>query len=211
MESKRYQRIAAIAFAACFVGMASYPPGARAADSKGEFALHGVGALTCNDVTGALLKGDASVRSVLASWLMGYVSAMNRFQRDTYDATPVQSPEALVNMVVGLCQKNDSARIETAAQSLFKILEKAKLTTASPEIQTAAGGRATTLRKDTLIAVQKRLRSLKLLRDDADGSFGPATAAAIREYQKREKMPETSLPDPATIVKLLVANPPKRR
>jgi hypothetical protein len=39
---------------------------AAAADIKHEFAVHGIGALSCGDMNTALLKGDAGIRDTLA-------------------------------------------------------------------------------------------------------------------------------------------------
>jgi hypothetical protein len=172
--------------------------------------LHGVGAVTCGDVTNALLKGNVAIRATLSSWLMGYISAMNRLQPDTYDAVPVQVPDAVINMVVGVCQKDANARVETAAYSVFHALASAALTAESPEVEMTANGQTTLLRKDTLIAVQKYLISEKLLRGDADGSFGPTTQTALTDFQKKQNLPQTGLPDPATIVRVLVEIPAQK-
>jgi hypothetical protein len=207
MIKTRYHRFVAIVFAAGLFVWAGGVASARAADSKGVFAVHGVGVLSCGDVTSALLKGDVSVRASLLSWLMGYLSALNRIQPDTYDGTPVQIPDAVINMVVGMCQKDANARVETVAYSVFHALASAGLSAESPEVQVAANGQTTTLRKDTLIALEKYLIAEKLLRGDADGSFGATTQAALIDFQKKQNLPQTGLPDPATIVRALVEIP----
>lgn len=180
---------------------------AAAADAKGAFALHGVGALTCKDVTGALLKGDTSIRTTLASWMLGYVSAMNRIDAGTYDVTPVQIPDALVNMVVGICQKDADARVETITYAVFHAFDPAKTTAESPEIQVTANGQVTTLRKDSLMAVQRYLVAQKLLHGNADGTFGSETEAALHTFQQKQNLPNTGLPDPATVVRILIELP----
>jgi len=213
----RYHRFVAIVFAAGLLVVTGGVQSARAADSKGMFAVHGAGGLHCGDVTAALLRGDVSIRPSLASWLLGYLSAMNRLQPDTYDVTPVQAPEAIINLVVAVCQQNASMAVETAAYSAFRDLSSAGLSAESPEVQVSANGQTTTLRKDTLIALQKYLIGEKLLHGEADGSFGAPTQAALAEFQKKQNLPQTALPDPATIVRALVqipaqakAAPPKK-
>jgi hypothetical protein len=203
----RYHRFVTIVFAAGLLVVAGGIQSARALDAKGMFAVHGVGALSCGDVTSALLKGDVSIRPTVLSWLMGYLSAMNRIQPGTYDVTPVQVPDALINMVVGVCQKDASARVETVAYSVFHAMASAGLSAASPEMQVTANGQTTTLRKDTLVAVEKYLIAEKFLHGDADGSFGATTQAALVDFQKKQNLPQTGLPDPATIVRALVEIP----
>ena len=73
------------------------------ADAKGNFALHGIGAQTCKVVGEQMETSSTSLRPMLTSWVLGYLSAMNRLQPDTYDASPVQSADALVDMVFGIC------------------------------------------------------------------------------------------------------------
>ncbi len=207
MIMARYHRFAAIVFATVLLVGTGGVQSARAADAKHLFAVHGVGALSCGDVTAALLKGDVAIRGTILSWLMGYVSAMNRIQPDTYDVSPVQVPEAMIDMVVGVCQRDASARVETAAYSVFHTLSSAALSTESPEVQVTTNGRTTMLRKDTLIALQKYLIAEKFLRGEADGSFGPTTQAALADFQKKQNLPQTGLPDPPTIVRALVELP----
>jgi len=183
------------------------PRPAEAADAKGAFALDGIGALTCGDLTTGILKGDASLRAAVGSWMLGYLSAMNRIDAGTYDATPVQMPDALVNMVVGVCAKDATARVEMVVYALLHAFDPAKSVAESAEMQVAANGQATTLRKDTLVAVQRYLIAQKLLTGDADGTFNSTTEAALKSFQQKQNLPQTGLPDPATIVRVLVEIP----
>jgi hypothetical protein len=183
---------------------------ARAADAKGSFAVHGVGALTCETVTGSLDKDAASMGPMLVSWLLGYVSAMNRTQPDVYDATVVQAPDVLANMVVNGCRKNAALRVETVAYGVLRILDPAKVRAESPEVEAKAGGKVATLRQETMAAVQRSLIDQKLLKGEADGKFGQSTEAALRTFQQQQNLPQTGLPDPATVVRILVELPARQ-
>jgi len=207
MTTARYHRFVAAVFAAVLLVAGGGFQSARAVDSKGVFAVHGVGAAKCGDVTRSLLTGNVSVHGELSSWLMGYLSAMDRIQPNTYDVTPVQAPDAVTNMVVALCQKDANAPVETVAYVLFHTLAPAALSAETPEVRVAANGQMTTLRKDTLIAVQKYLIAEKYLQGDADGSFGATTQAALVDFQKKQNLPQTGLPDALTIVRILVEIP----
>ena len=60
------------------------------------------------------------------------------------------------------------------------------------------------LRAETLRAVQVKLKALKLLTSEPDGKFGAGTQEALRRYQENNHLAVTSLPDPDTVLALLV-------
>ncbi|MDE8349678.1 MAG: peptidoglycan-binding domain-containing protein [Acidocella sp.] len=207
--------------AALMVAAGVLSAGARpavAADTKHSFAVHGVGALSCAEMANAMTQVDpqtkatseAAVRSTLASWMLGYVTALNRTDAATYDATPVQDDAPLVNMVIGVCSKNPTARVETVVSAIFTSLEKAKLPVESPEVKVTVGTQSTVLRAATLLSLEKALVAQKLLKSaDADGKFNDNVKAALVKYQTAQKLPQTGLPDADTVIRALVETPQK--
>ncbi|HQT65120.1 MAG: hypothetical protein B7Z75_09335 [Acidocella sp. 20-57-95] len=200
---------------------------ALAADTKHSFAVHGIGAVGCADLIKGLTPGDAKtmtpdqlkqqnsdqavIRMSLGSWLLGYVSEINRVQAGAYDVTPVQQEDALINMVAGVCAKHPDARVETVADVVFTSLAKAKVPSESPEVKASAGNNATVLRQSTLVQLEKTLVSEKLLKEaDANGKYGPAVQAALVKFQTAQKLPVTGLPDPATVIRALVGLPAQK-
>jgi len=189
--------------AACVWGAAALP--AMASDANHDFAVHGIGAIPCTQLTNAPAKDQEQIRVVLASWLLGYLTAMNRTDAVTYDATPVQDEGALVAMVTGVCKLHPKVPVEAVAFSVFQSLDKAKLAKASPEIKVTVGKSSTVLRQDTLNKVERVLVSLKYLPPgQATGAFSGTTAVALLKFQTAQKLPTTGLPDPATVVRALV-------
>lgn len=152
---------------------------------------------------------SATMRPILTSWILGYLTASDRLVKDTFDATPVMSPEALTAMIIGVCQKYPDARVETVANTVLGQLATARVLHELPVIETSADDRVVPIRKATLIAVQTALLKNKLTREPADGNFGVATEAALKSFQKAQNLPQTGLPDPATVVRLLVEMPSK--
>lgn len=201
--------ISALLATAAIGAVAAHP--AQAADAKGAFALRGIGAESCQIVTGAILKGDASVRVALQNWLLGYISAVNRTQKDTFDAVAVQDPDALANMELGICQQHPEQSIEAVSNAVVVQMAPGRLVGESPVMQVSANGQATTLRKDTLVAVQKVLIEAKLLSGKADGAFGKDTTVALQAFQKAQSLPQTGVPDPATIIRALVELPAEKK
>ena len=148
-----------------------------------------------------------SLRQILTSWIMGYLTASDRLVKDTFDETPVMAPEALTNMVIGVCRRNPDARVEAVANSVLTQLATARLLHDSPVVEARQGAQTVLIRQATLVAMQKALERDKLLKDPADGKFGGGTAAALLAFQKSQHLPETSLPDSDTVVRLLVEMP----
>lgn len=203
MTCTRMRKATATLAAALLAAATAHAP-ASAADADGNFAIHGIGAIPCSDLTAGLLGGQAALRDGLAAWITGYVSATNRLRAETYDATPIQQPLALTNMVVNICTTNQQALVETAVSSLIDILSVAALPSEAPQQDVTVGERGVRLRTGTLKHIQQALVDHGLLAGVADGVFGPSTEKALREYQKYASLPETGLPDAATVVTLLV-------
>lgn len=149
------------------------------------------------------------MRPILTSWIMGYLTASDRLVKDTFDETPVMAPEALTTMIIGICQRNPNVRVEAVANNVLNQLATARVLHESPVIEARAGDRAVLIRQATLVAMQNTLVREKLLKDPANGKFGSATEAALIAFQKSQNLPETGLPDPSTVVRLLVEMPAK--
>jgi len=229
------------------LSVAMFAAPASASDTKGNFALHGVGAQTCQVMLQELqpaaaaapvaavpaaapaaaaaaspaaspvatasppaaAPAAASMRPILTSWIMGYLTASDRMTKDTFDGTPVMAPEALTTMILGVCQRYPDARVESVASNVLNQLATARVLHDSPVMEARAGDRMVLIRKATLVAVQNSLVKSKLLKDGADGTFGNATVAALKTFQESQKLPVTGLPDPSTVVRLLVEMPAK--
>jgi peptidoglycan hydrolase-like protein with peptidoglycan-binding domain len=149
------------------------------------------------------------MRPILTSWLLGYLTASDRLDKDTFDATPVMMPEALTAMIIGVCEKYPDARVETVANTVLGQLAPARVAKESPVVDARVGNHVVPIRKATLVAVQTALVKNKLSKEPADGNFGAATQTALVAFQKSQGLPETGLPDPATVVRLLVEMPSK--
>lgn len=149
------------------------------------------------------------MRPILTSWIMGYLTASDRLVKNTFDETPVMAPEALTAMIVGVCQRNPDARVESVANNVLNQLAAARVLHDSPVVEAREGDRAVLIRKATLAAMQTTLVRDNLLKAPADGVFGKSTAAALQAFQKSQRLPETGLPDPATVVRLLIEMPAK--
>ncbi len=181
---------------------------AQAADSKGNFALRGIGSQSCKEMLEELQKAPGTA-PIAASWLLGYMSATNRYEPDTFDISPVMDPQALFNVLVGLCKAHPEARVQTVASDTLAALGRARVRTDSPMVEAKSGNATAQIRQETLLLVQKRLNEKGYLKSKPDGSYGAQSEAAVKSFQTAEKLPVTGVPDAPTVIRLLIEQPPQ--
>lgn len=140
----------------------------------------------------------------VVSWFMGYMSAFNRAQPDTFDASPIVDGGAMMQLLVNICAANEEISVESAAFDLLQALSVARVRSQSEVIMAEAREVSVPLRRETLAALQVRLNDLGFLTGTADGIFGSQTRTAIEAFQADSGLPETGAPDPATILALLI-------
>ena len=189
---------------AILLGFSSLP--AVAEDANGHFSLHGLGAQSCAQLVDEVKKNDPATNSVVLSWLMGYMTARNRLEKNTYDIAPAMPGEAVLQMTNTICEKSPDARVETAVDALFKGMAPVRITTESPLLLLQSGDARLQIRRQTFIAVQQALVKRKLFKGPAEDKMTPALGAALRAYQKDEKLTENGLPDVPTVIHMLVAS-----
>jgi hypothetical protein len=204
------RRLLTIAAAACAAALLTMPA-ARASDAKGDFAIRGIGAQSCKQLIEALQKKDATTGLSTAEWLMGYLTAINLMTPDTFDAVPVVDAPPLVSLVVGNCEKTQDARIADVVNGVMKAFAPAKIKSSSPVVQAREGDSLVEIRAATLAAMQSRLVDLGYFKGKPNGAFNSATGAALRAYQKDQKLPVTGLPEAETLVRLLIEHPKKKK
>ena len=199
-------RLAGLAAAVAGVLVLATP--GLASDAKGNYAIRGVGSQDCKTLTERLSQ-DKDLGVPLASWMLGYMSAVNRYEPTTFDITPVTDVRALTNIAVALCTKHPTARFEVVLADMLRAFSRARVRSDSPIVEMKSGEASASLRQETLLLVQQRLNERGVLKGRPDGTFGPQTEAALKEYQTAEKLPVTGVPDSATVVRLLIEQAPK--
>jgi hypothetical protein len=182
----------------------------QAADSKGVYAVRGVGGEGCKAFNDQLKK-DPQATMAAASWIMGYVTAANRMQPNTFDLSPVLGPTPLLRLLAGYCEKHPDQGVEKAFSQILRALAVAHNKTESPIVETKSGKYSGSLRAETLIAMQTKLTDYGYFKGRADGIYGPRVETALKTFQKDQKLPETGVADAPTIIRLLVELPPKKK
>ncbi|MCC6946904.1 MAG: peptidoglycan-binding protein [Bradyrhizobiaceae bacterium] len=178
----------------------------RAADAQGQFALRGFGAETCRAAS-QKLKGNTAASANALAWLLGYTTAFNRREPDTFDVSPLAETTAILRMVAGVCAKNPDALVETVTYDVLRSLAAARVKGNSPMAQVKSGKASAEVRRETLARMQEQLIKLGHLEGTADGNYGPRTETALKAFQRQQGLAQTGVPDSVTIVRLLVEMP----
>lgn len=179
---------------------------ATGATEDGSFSIRGLGAQTCGDIIEPL-REDAAAATAATAWLLGYTTAFNRVQPDTFDVSPLVDATAMLRMVAGACQNAPDALVETVAFEVLRALATARVTGNTPIVETRSGDATASVRRETLARMQNQLIELGHLSGAADGAYGPQTEAALRAFQQEQELPQTGIADAATVVRLLVELP----
>ena len=178
-------------------------PAVRAADAQGDYAVRGVGAMNCARVVEAATRNSQELPMILA-WMDGHITAANRAGAETFDLVPFSTPGPMAAVVVNICRRNPTLLLDGAVRAGLQQLERLKVGRNSPFVEMTVGNNRVSLRQETLAAIQRKLTTLNLYRGEADGRFGTQTRAAIKSFQQSRQMQVTELPDPDTVVALLL-------
>lgn len=190
------------AIVACLAGAMLAHASAQASDANGNFALRGYGSRSCE----AFLVEfpDATHADKYGSWLMGYATARNRLESDTFDVVALPDGAVLLQAVAAVCADQKNLTVELAANEVVRVTAPLHQRGSSPVLTVEADGRTQLVRQATLQTLQLRLAERKLYSGPTDGQWSAATAVAIMEFQSREKIAVTGMPDFATLLRAFV-------
>lgn len=174
-----------------------------AADKAGDYSVRGAGGQKCSAFVAAV-EGNKPELGTYIGYIDASLTTSSRLTAGTFDVSPFIFPGPFAAIVDNICKRAPDQIFEVAVRSGIDALAKARVAQSSPVVEMAVGEVKMNLRSDTLRAVQVKLKSLKLLTIEPDGKFGPATQEALRKYQEANHLPITSLPDPDTVLGLLV-------
>lgn len=177
---------------------------AFSATAAGDYAVHGIGAQDCAVLTQASFKSNPANVAVLASWIMGFVTASNASTRGVFDRTPIQSPIVLTSVVAGVCSKQPKLKIDSAVASVLAFFGPAASVAISAPAEFRNDKYSIVLRAEVAQKVQAALKQKNFYKGPADGKNSPELIAALRAYQKSEKLTETGIPDVDTIIHLII-------
>lgn len=173
---------------------------AHAADRDGNFAVKGIGLASCADFLESVRTEDERL-PMFYGWISGFLTAMNLHGTDTYDLIDWQSDAYIAESLSRWCQDNREERFFSGVYQMARSLEAYKVTARSPVVVMEAPDGRVRLYRATLDRVRDMLAARDLLADGDDSE--EALRAALRGYQRSEHLPETGVPDTATLFRLL--------
>lgn len=190
---------AALAFAA--LSMITATP-VVAATASGDFAARGAGTASCAAYTDVRTRKAPEVAAFM-SYIDGYLSAANRYEVDTYDLTPFHNQAMLALILDKYCKEHAQDIMAVAALRLTAAVHPLRLTQKSTKIQVVDGANRVMVYEAILQKAQAELTRKGLYKGQADGKYSPAVKTALVAFQKQSKLPESGVPDPATLWLLL--------
>ena len=117
---------------------------AFAADNDARFAMKGAGFLPCQSFSKAR-EDRSNPYYMIGGWVEGYISAHNRYARDTYDILSFESLELLMSVIQNHCRSNPKDRLHGVLNGLLVSLMPDRLRAESPRVQITDGERQTAL------------------------------------------------------------------
>ncbi|MBL26200.1 MAG: hypothetical protein CMM50_01430 [Rhodospirillaceae bacterium] len=178
---------------------------AAAADGDGNFAIDGAGTVTCDRFIEAY-DGKTRDYYVYAGWVDGYVTATNQQQDETYDLTPWQTTEFLLDLVAQYCRANPKQKFIYGVTELLRYLYQGRLQELSEIAQIQHGSKGAYFYRATIQSVQEALAERSLFEGEADGVFDEEVAKSLARFQGLSGLPETGWLDQRTLFALTKVN-----
>lgn len=176
--------------------------GAGAATANGAFAVRGAGVIDCKTF---LVEREKRSRAYLmmGGWIDGYLTGINQYAKDTYDATSFESTELFAQLIADRCKTRPNDRLFEIMHLMIQGHWKDRTVERSPFVTVTVGGRSSKLYRSTVERIQRRLAQKGFLKSQPTGAFDDATVGAIAAFQKTLAGYEaTGFPDQATLFML---------
>ena len=179
-----------------FMGMSA------AHDQDGKFAVKGAGASRCAHYV-QQVEGKTKEVYAYGGWIEGYLTAVNAYQKDTFDLAPWQNTTLLALALKEHCGKHPELTFAKAVRQMVRTLYPQRLVTASRLVEARNGDKAVRVYEAVIRRMQQRLAKLGLYKGKADGRYGAQTRRALTAFQKKNELATSGLPDAPTLLRLL--------
>ncbi len=164
-------------------------------------AVEGPGSLSCQQAITSRAE-DRQDYLAIAAWVSGFLSAANAYEEDTHDLTPWQSIELTMAQIDAFCQQQPEARVVEATVAYLSYLRPNRMVEAEDQILIENAGQSLAVYPSVIDSVRAALTERDAL--DAGGSgYDGEMIEALTAYQATEGLPQTGLPDSATLSRLL--------
>lgn len=178
-----------------------------AADKDGDFAIRGVGRISCAELSDALEKKDNQRLTLFGTWLEGYISAANQFSSNTFDITPWQTTELLLALSGRACAQDPDKNFMGVIGRLIADMRPLRLPEKSPVVKLQTEKNVQVQYRETVERVRRRLTELGY-RFTTSSVMGEKSLLELRDnvlaYQRENKLPPTGDLDQHTLLNLFV-------
>jgi len=172
---------------------------ASAATENGRYAIRGAGLIDCQTYLDEQEK-QSSAYLMMGGWIDGYITGVNQYAEDTYDATSFESTELFAELIRNHCKKHPADRLFPVMNSIVAQRWPHRVTAESPLIGVRLGDKSVQMYKETLERVQQRLADKGYYELPASGKFDQPTISALAAFQKTlENYEASGFPDQATL------------
>jgi Putative peptidoglycan binding domain len=176
---------------------------AQAADRAGNYAVKGFGQANCVDLSRIAASSKPQELAPFLQWLAGYLTAANAYEKDTYDLLSWQSDGVIAASLIGYCRANPKVAVGVAAAKMVQSLRATRVV-ASGAFQTLTlNGQQIRFYDETVVRMKRLLAAKAGYNGPMDRALNtPALREALLRFQATRKIPQTGLPDEATLVSL---------
>ena len=189
----RYAAAAILAGTTALAGTIAGP--ALAADENDQFAVRGAGIANCQQYLDAR-DSRSQQYFQFGGWMNGYLSGINRFQEDTFDMAPWQSPDFLASALANYCNQNPDESFHNAVLLMAQSLAPQRLETRSEPVDIPAEGaeqpirlyEAVLERAQAALAVALMAASAPAGAGEADGNAGRDAYLALQAWLHRAEV-----------------------
>jgi len=179
---------------------------ASAATEDNAFAIRGIGGTTCERYV-EVKNSDRALYFMYLGWLDGFLTASNKFLRETYDLAPWQSTELLAAAIEAHCKDNPESQVISVVNAMSDEMLATRLVENSAIVAGEVDGTQFRIYEAILRRMQDRLKEDGYYQGSANGTFDRQTRVAIERFQQERGIPITGLPDHLTLFHVLSEEP----
>jgi hypothetical protein len=170
-----------------------------AATESGKYAIRGAGLIDCKTYLEEQQK-QSKAYLMIGGWIDGYITGINQYAGDTYDATSFESTELFAELIENHCRKHPEHRLFPVVNSIVQQRWDSRVTDESRLVGVKLGEHSVRIYEETLSRMQTRLADKGFFELPATGEFDAETITAIAAFQETlEGYEPTGFPDQATL------------
>lgn len=191
--------------AAALALLVMVPATVLAATPEGQFAVQGIGRLSCDAFLEEREKKSNLYWNV-GGWIDGYLTAYNVHVDETFDITPyapTDSADSFVVLLARHCQSHGEDPIGLVVKALADEMHDKRLKRSEDAVRVDVDGRAYAVYPSMIEQLQRTLKDLGHYDGAVDGSFSDKLKTALQRYQKAEGIEVSGAPTQQTLLRIL--------